>query len=115
MYPAPHGVICARLLPYVMETNVRAVKNRAEDSPFLARYADVAQILTGNPGATPADGVDWVQTLCRELEIPGLSEYGVKKMDFPTIIAKTQKSSSMKGNPIKLTDDELVYTLDQAI
>jgi alcohol dehydrogenase class IV len=115
MYPAPHGVICARLLPYVMETNVQAVKSRGEDSPFLARYADVAQILTGNPEATPADGVDWVQALCRQLEVPGLSEFGVKKMDFPTIIAKTQKSSSMKGNPIKLTNDELAHILDQDI
>ncbi|NCF69714.1 MAG: iron-containing alcohol dehydrogenase, partial [Chloroflexi bacterium] len=64
---------------------------------------------------TPADGVEWVQTLCRQLGIPGLSEYGVKRTDFPTIIAKTQKSSSMKGNPIKLTYDELVNILDQAI
>lgn len=115
MYPAPHGVICARLLPFVMETNVKALQSRAEDSPFLPRYADVAQILTGDAEATPADGVDWVQTLCSQLEIPGLSEFGVKKTDFLTIVSKTQNSSSMKGNPIKLTDDELSQILDQAI
>ncbi|MHC4559940.1 MAG: iron-containing alcohol dehydrogenase, partial [Planctomycetota bacterium] len=47
MICAPHGTICARLLPYVMETNVQALQNRKPDSPALARYDEIAQLLTG--------------------------------------------------------------------
>jgi alcohol dehydrogenase class IV len=115
MYPAPHGVICARLLPYVMETNVRALQSRAAGSQYLTRYKDVAQILTGDPDAALEDGVRWVQDLCRQLGVPGLSEFGVERADFPTIVAKSQKASSMKGNPIELTGYELTHILDQAL
>lgn len=63
---APHGVICARVLPYVMEANVRSLRSRAPASPALARYDDIAQILTGLATARAADGIAWVQGLCAE-------------------------------------------------
>jgi len=115
MYPAPHGVICARLLPYVMEANVHALHTRASDSHFLTRYEEVAQILTGDPEARPADGVGWVHNLCQQMSIPKLSEYGMKSDDFPTVAARSEISSSMKGNPIELRDNELIHVLDQAV
>ena len=115
MFKAPHGIICARLLPYVMETNVRALQARAAASHFLSRYADIAQLLTGDPQATPADGVQWVQTLCRDLDVPALSVFGVSRADFAEIISKSQVASSMQGNPLALTDGELAHILEQAV
>jgi alcohol dehydrogenase class IV len=114
MIHAPHGVICARLLPYVVETNVRALASRAPDSPALKRFGEVAQILTGDSSATASDGVAWVQELCAALKVPPLSEFGLKGEDLPTAVAKAQKSSSMKGNPITLTDQELLDILTKA-
>lgn len=114
MYPAPHGVICARLLPFVMEANVEALQSRAPSSNYLDRYQEVSQILTNDTLATTADGVHWVQKLCHQLDVPGLAEYGVQREDFPEIVAKSQKASSMKGNPIQLSDDELTSILEQA-
>ncbi len=115
MFPAPHGVICARLLPHVMEANVRALQTRMPDSPALVRYDQVAQFLTGNPDATAAEGVAWVQSLCLALEVPPLSDFGISTSDFPTVVAKAQAASSMKGNPLKLTDTELQQILSDAI
>jgi len=114
MFSAPHGVICARLLPFVMEANVRALLSREPSSPALVRYAEAAQLLTGQSTARPSDGVEWIQELCAALKVPALSEFGLTQEDFPTAVAKSQKSSSMKGNPIKLTDDELLEILSQA-
>lgn len=114
MYPAPHGVICARLLPFVMDANVKALQSRAPGSHYLDRYQDVAQILTNEALATSADGVLWVQKLCRQLDVPGLAKFGVKREDFPEIVSKSQKASSMKGNPIQLSEDELTAILEQA-
>lgn len=37
MSHAPHGAVCARLLPLVMETNLHALRTRLPDSPAIAR------------------------------------------------------------------------------
>jgi alcohol dehydrogenase class IV len=114
MFSAPHGVICARILPFVMETNVRALLGREPDSPPLVRYGQVAQLLTGNAAARASDGVEWIQELCAVLKVPALSEFGLTEQHFSTAVAKAKKASSMKGNPIELTEDELLDILRQA-
>ena len=108
MYSAPHGVICARLLPFVIEANVRALQQRDATSPALAKYDEAARLLTGEASAKAADAVTWVQELCLTLKVSPLAEFGLRQQDFETIAAKAKKSSSMKGNPVELTDDELL-------
>lgn len=115
MYPIPHGVACATLLPYVMEANVRALRERTPDSQSLRRYDEVARILTGDADATAADGVAWVQDLSDALAIPPLSTYGIRREHFPEIVDKSARASSMKGNPIVLTIDELAEILEKAL
>ena len=114
MFPAPHGAICARLLPLVMETNLHAIEDREQDDPVLARFTEVGRLLTGKPDARAKDGIRWLYALCTDLKIPALHTYGVTKADFPAIIALSKKASSMKGNPIVLTDGELRVILEQA-
>ena len=115
MFSAPHGAICARLLPYVMEANVQALQARAPSSPALARYDEIAQILTGMATARATDGIAWVQDLCAALKVPPLAEFGLKEADIPTVVAKSEKASSMKGNPMTLTDKELAQILRKAM
>lgn len=115
MFPAPHGAICARLLPLVMETNFYAIQDRAQDHPVLARFTEVSRLLTGNPDALAKDGIRWLHKLCADLKIPPLRDYGISTADIPAIIAPSKKASSMKGNPIELTDSELVQIMEQAI
>jgi alcohol dehydrogenase class IV len=76
---------------------------------------DIARILTGNPDAGAADGVDWVRRLIRELGIPPLREYGVGERDFPVLVERAAKASSMKANPTGLTAEELRDVLELAI
>jgi len=98
-----------------MEANVRALQSREPDSPALKRYEDVAQLLTGQVAATIADGVIWVQDLCRLLAVPPLTRFGLTKEDVPLIVEKTQKAGSTKGNPIVLTAEELAAILHTEI
>jgi alcohol dehydrogenase class IV len=112
---APHGVICARLLPYVMEANVKALQKRAPDSEVLGRYDEIAQLLTGKVRARGGDGVAWVHKLCEELKVAALGEFGLKRDQFETICEKSRQSSSMKGNPIELTNDEMRAILDSSL
>ncbi len=115
MFPVPHGVVCARLLPLVMATNVRALQERAPDAPMLARYDEIARIVTGDPTARAADGVAWVQALGNELHVPPLARFGVTAADIPKVIPKAQRAGSMQGNPLVLTPEELTQILQQAL
>jgi alcohol dehydrogenase class IV len=115
MYPAAHGALCAGLLPYVMEANVKALQSRASEPSALERYDAVARIVTGSPAACAADGITWVQNLCLQLQIPPLAVYGVREADFSSVVTKSQEASSMKGNPINLTAKELLTILHKAV
>jgi len=115
MFTAPHGAICGRLLPHVMAVNVRALQERLPESAALRRYDQIAQILIGSPKATARDGVAWIQALCEALHVPPLSSYEITTEDFPPLIEKASVSSSMQGNPIKLTPDEMREILTRAL
>jgi len=111
---APHGAVCAALLPYVIDTNVKALKSREPQSAYLKRFEEVAQIITNNPNASPSDGVEWIVKLCKSMDIPSLQHYGVTKDQFGVIAEKSASSSSMQGNPVKLTKEELLDILEKA-
>ena len=115
MIGAPHGALCARLLPFVIRANVRALGARDPGNPLGDRFGEVARILTGRDNALPEDGADWVQDLAAALGIPGLGEQGLKEADFSSAVGKAQKASSMRGNPITLTQGELERILEEAL
>ena len=114
MIAAGHGAICAGLLPFVTEANIRALQNRLPDSKALARYEQTAQLITGRATAQVVDAIKWIYDICKSLEIQPLAKLGLKQQDLPTVAVKAQKSSSMKGNPIELTEDELLEILKKA-
>ncbi len=107
MINIPHGVICARLLPLVMKVNLKALKTRQPQAPALKRFQEVAGLLTGHCDESPQNGVAWLEESCRRMKIPSLSKFGVTPDLIPELIPKAQRASSMKGNPIELTMDEL--------
>jgi len=115
MFPAPHGAVCAALLPHVMAANLRALREREPDNFALRRYYHVAQLLTGNQQAAADAGVDWVEKLVAELPISKLGAYGVREEHVAEIVSKAANASSMKANPIALTPDELAQTLRLAL
>jgi alcohol dehydrogenase class IV len=115
MFDAPHGAVCAKLLPLVIEANVHALATRHEDAPTAARFDEVARILTGDGRAESSDAVAWIKALCDELHLPSLSEFGVTTADIPLIVGKAKNAGSMKGNPVPLTEPELTGILEKAI
>jgi alcohol dehydrogenase class IV len=115
MFPIPHGIVCARLLPYVMATNVAAITARTPDSPYRMRFDHIGQLLAGKANATAHDAVEWIQTLCTTLDVPHLSAFGITPAHFDEVITKSKQASSMKGNPIPLSDQELHQILADAL
>ncbi len=114
MFNAPHGVICASLLPQVMKYNVIAAQQQGGSPDIQARYHDIARWVTGDPAASIEDGVTWIAQLAESLEIPGLQALGITREDFDRIIPKAQASSSMQKNPLKLSEPILRAILEEA-
>ena len=109
-----HGARCARLLPFVMEANVRAVGERG-DPAVMRRYDEVARTLTGDPEADARAGVSWVRGLCAEMRIPPLREAGLSVGDCGRLLPLARRASSMRGNPVELSDAELRGVLVAAL
>jgi alcohol dehydrogenase class IV len=102
-------------LPYGIEINLRALRARAPQSDALRRYQEVAHMLTGRADAVADEAVAWTREICRELAIPPLSSYGMGEPDVPALIGAAAKASSMKGNPLALTPEELGEVLSMAL
>jgi alcohol dehydrogenase class IV len=115
MFDAPHGAVCAALLPYVMEANVRALRSRPCEFNGLLRFETMAQILNADKYARPEQGIAWVARACRQLEIPSLRTYGITDQDISTIVDKAAQSNSMKGNPLPLSREELTDIVSHAL
>lgn len=111
LFRAPHGLVCAALLPHAMKENL-SVLRREEGFQALEKVQEFA-CMTG--GATAEEGVAWLEALCRDLQVPSLSAFGITKADFSDIVAKGKNASSMKGNPVSLSDAELTQILIAAL
>lgn len=113
MLSAPHGSLCGLLLPGVMEANIEAV-TRAGTPAALDRYREIARLLTGRSDAEPAAGTAWVREAVAAAELPCLTSFGLTPAEIPEAIAKAQQASSMKANPVPLTDETLATILRDA-
>lgn len=99
---APHGAICAALMPAVMRENVARLEAEAASGDATAnmrldRFVEVARIVTGMPDASAAEGVLWVEALVRDLRVPSISALcGLKEDQIDDVVTATMGSSSTK-------------------
>ena len=114
-FAAPHGAVCAALLPHAMAANRAALLAREPHSPMLARYDEISRLLTNRADAVAEDGVEWVRELTVALGVPSLAAHGVAPADVPVLVEKAAVASGTKANPIVLTRDELAEILARAL
>ncbi|HET6410796.1 MAG TPA: iron-containing alcohol dehydrogenase [Anaeromyxobacter sp.] len=112
---APHGALCAALLAPSLTVNLRALRTRAPTAPAVARFGDLAHWLTGSPEASAEDGIAFLARLCRDLGVVGLGALGLASGGVGDLIERARAASSMKPNPIVLTDAELHEIVERAI
>ncbi len=117
MFHAPHGAVCAALLPHVLTANLHALRQRPTQGHPLAlpRFDEIARLLTCSPDAQAEDGIAWIAATCQRLRIPNLAAWGVTPAHLPALVEKSKAASSMKGNPIPLTTDELTLIATAAL
>jgi len=117
--PIPHGMACGAVLWQVISANVAALADRDPESPALAKYADAGRILAELPsnvddGAARARLLDTLHDWVERLEVPALSAFEMTAEHIPVIVADSP-GSSMRTNPVALTDDELTAILESAL
>lgn len=110
-FPAPHGAVCGRLLPHVFSANVQALAASPAGRPALAKCLAIADIFLpddgGNDETRLARLEDRLFELVAEMKIPGLASYGITNADFPALASSAARSSSIRQNPVVLSESAL--------
>jgi alcohol dehydrogenase class IV len=112
---APHGALCAALLPHGVFANIQVMRKRAQNPEALRKYFEAARILTANPDAQPEDLAAWLRELLERLNISPLRQHGLTQEQLPSVVEKAAQANSMKANPIQLTPEELTDVLQHAL
>ena len=109
-FPIPHGVVCGTLVASATEVNIRTMQAQTPDHPALSRYAKLAETLCGSHFADQESAftalIKLLHLWTEKMHLPTLTELGVKETDFDRIVANC-RGSSMKTNPIELSDEQV--------
>lgn len=113
-FPIPHGAVCGTLVAAATRINIDAMRERDPNNIALKKYADVGRLLMQQELANDAAIAALIDTLddwTRRLRLPRLAHYRIEKKDFSRIVADS-RGSSMKTNPILLSDTEIERILE---
>jgi alcohol dehydrogenase class IV len=117
-FPISHGVVCGTLVAAATSANIAAMAQREPDNAALEKYAQAGRLLSNQPGLqtdTACEAlIDTIEQWTRRLKLPRLGKYGIGEQDFPHIVANC-RGSSMKTNPIVLTDGEVTAILQRRL
>ncbi|HEY9197792.1 MAG TPA: iron-containing alcohol dehydrogenase [Gammaproteobacteria bacterium] len=117
-FPIPHGVVCGTLVAAATRMNIEAMQSREPENPALGKYARLAEILCARRIREPSVAyqalLDLLDEWTARLQLPRLAQYQAAASDFPRIVANS-RGSSMKTNPIVLTDDEIARVLQDRL
>ncbi|MCC6232990.1 MAG: iron-containing alcohol dehydrogenase, partial [Verrucomicrobiales bacterium] len=111
---APHGAVCAALLPHALELNHRLLPDTPAATVTRERFAEIGRLLTGSADASATDGIQWLLQLTRRLGIPPLRHYGLVPAHFPGLAQAALGASSMKANPVPLSEPQIIGLLQAA-
>ena len=113
-FPIPHGVACGTLVATATAVNITALQARAPDSPALPKYAEIGRRFAMQKGLNGDEArsylVSTLQQWEEQLALPRLGHYRIASADISRVVAHS-RGSSMKTNPIALTDDEIAAIL----
>jgi alcohol dehydrogenase class IV len=116
LFDISHGNVCGTLMAAVNRITVRKlVEQDMRDTLPFHKYAAVGKLFAGSHSKNDAYYVDFcvaeIERLTEKLQLPHLSEYGIKEMDFKRIVEGT----GLKNHPVKLDKKDLVEILKQRL
>ncbi len=110
LFPVPHGVACGATVAEATEINIRALEEREPNNAALAKYARIGRLFQGKNQVDDAAARAFLVRILKEwtarMNVPSLGAYGIREADLDLIVANS-RGSSMKTNPIVLSDGEV--------
>jgi len=117
-FPIPHGVVCGTLLAEATRMNIDLMEERDPENPALAKYTEVGKLFRGKRHVDAIEArVFLVHILTKwteKMQLPRLSHYNISENDIPRIVAHS-RGSSMKTNPLVLTDEEIAELIQRRL
>ncbi len=117
-FPIPHGVVCGTLVAEATAMNIRALQARGQDHEALLKYAQAGRMLAHDvhlpDDAALSRLIEILNDWTAQMQLPRLSALGVTHGDIPKIV-RNSRGSSMKTNPILLTDEEIAEILSRRL
>lgn len=117
-HDVPHGVGCGMLVLAATRLNIDLLEAREPDNPALAKYTNVGKLFRGRSHVDPVGArvfvVHTLQTWAQQLNLPRLRDFGVTQADIPRLVANS-RGSSMKTNPIVLSDAEIAQVIQASL
>ena len=98
----PHGRACSIALPKVMHLNLPACQEQ---------YAEIGAVLGASEKFSldqkAVYAIEYMQQLSKDIGIPDRLEVSDLQKDELNQLVSGSRGSSMKGNPIELSDDDI--------
>ena len=107
---AAHGAICGALLPHGLRANAEA----GNDPVLQVRIAEVQGWIAQAFGGAAEDAVETLHHWSREAGLPGLDAQGITEATRAKAARDAVSSSSMKANPVALTEEQLLNLMERA-
>lgn len=109
-FPIPHGIVCGTLVAYATEMNINRMLEREPDNPALDKYAALGDVLAQQRHKSKQASRDALcnilYTWTEDMELPKLTGFGLSDADLDRVVANS-RGSSMKTNPIVLSDSDI--------
>lgn len=117
-FPIPHGVVCGTLVAEATHVNIEAMREREPDNPALRRYIRMAEIICSQRIRDPQLAwhmlVERLMAWTEHMQLARLSDFGLTTADIDHVVTHS-RGSSMKTNPVVLSDTELRSILEKRL
>ncbi|WP_292294353.1 iron-containing alcohol dehydrogenase [Marivita sp.] len=107
---AAHGAICGALLPHGLRLNAEA----GDDPVLQARIAEVQGWIAQVFGGAPGEAFETLHGWSRDAGLPGLDAQGITDVARKKAAQDAVSSSSMKANPVALSESQLLDLMERA-
>ena len=98
MHPsAPHGALCAVLLPHSLERLHAAVRNLQPTPTCLFQLEALAEMILGDPKASITEALSWLHAWVASFALPSLRHYGLSQQEWPLLAEKSPGFQQHEG------------------
>ncbi len=115
-FEAPHGVVCAKLLEPITRANIESLQQADRDSQSLQKYRQIGQLF--NPDCKQEKQLEallnTLQKYAERYSPQKLSVYGLNGDNIAPVIQNC-RSGSMLGNPVVLSDQQLIDAIHSTL